>query len=120
VGLLANAESSDDVEAVNPELHDHAAVVIKRLKKTYKKSFGKKFAAVDGLNLTMYDGQITAFLGHNGAGMDKNQKGKIECRILMSSTWRYFGGREGQEGGVRLVRDIYSAFLQERQQQFLC
>eukprot|EP00026_Physarum_polycephalum_P000423 Phypoly_transcript_00424.p1 GENE.Phypoly_transcript_00424~~Phypoly_transcript_00424.p1 ORF type:complete len:1603 (+),score=299.16 Phypoly_transcript_00424:284-4810(+) len=68
MGLLANAESSDDVEAVSPELQDQAAVVIKKLRKTFKKGFGKKFAAVDGLNLNMYDGQITAFLGHNGAG----------------------------------------------------
>ena len=28
---------------------------------------GKKLA-VDGLNLNMYEGQITALLGHNGAG----------------------------------------------------
>lgn len=70
IGLLANAESSDDVEAVNPDLQDHASVVIKKLKKTFRKGFGKSFAAVDGLNLTMYDGQITAFLGHNGAGMN--------------------------------------------------
>lgn len=24
--------------------------------------------AVDGMNITFYEGQITAFLGHNGAG----------------------------------------------------
>ena len=61
-------EISDDVEAVNPELQDQAAVVIRKLRKTFKKGLGRKIAAVDGLNLTMYDGQITAFLGHNGAG----------------------------------------------------
>jgi ABC-type multidrug transport system ATPase subunit len=49
---------------------DKASVVIRNLRKEYSRGvFGKKFAAVDGLNLTMYDGQITAFLGHNGAGM---------------------------------------------------
>mmetsp|Transcript_38849 Transcript_38849/g.85269 ORF Transcript_38849/g.85269 Transcript_38849/m.85269 type:complete len:2010 (+) Transcript_38849:258-6287(+) len=31
------------------------------------KSFGQK-VAVDGLNLSMYSGQVTALLGHNGAG----------------------------------------------------
>ena len=32
-----------------------------------RKQFGKK-TAVDGLSLSMYSGQITALLGHNGAG----------------------------------------------------
>lgn len=68
-GLLANIEVSDDVEAVPVELQDKASVVIRNLRKEYARGiFSKKFAAVDGLNLTMYDGQITAFLGHNGAG----------------------------------------------------
>lgn len=31
------------------------------------KKFGEK-TAVNGTNLTMYNGQITALLGHNGAG----------------------------------------------------
>mmetsp|Transcript_3366 Transcript_3366/g.4864 ORF Transcript_3366/g.4864 Transcript_3366/m.4864 type:complete len:1961 (-) Transcript_3366:133-6015(-) len=35
--------------------------------KGLKKQFGEK-TAVDGLNLSMYNGQITALLGHNGAG----------------------------------------------------
>lgn len=30
-----------------------------------RKSFGKKHA-VDGLSFTMYNGQVTALLGHNG------------------------------------------------------
>lgn len=32
-----------------------------------KKKFGEKYA-VNGINLTMYNGQIFALLGHNGAG----------------------------------------------------
>eukprot|EP00521_Asterionellopsis_glacialis_P007753 CAMPEP_0195283366 /NCGR_PEP_ID=MMETSP0707-20130614/1928_1 /TAXON_ID=33640 /ORGANISM="Asterionellopsis glacialis, Strain CCMP134" /LENGTH=1953 /DNA_ID=CAMNT_0040342525 /DNA_START=72 /DNA_END=5933 /DNA_ORIENTATION=+ len=35
--------------------------------KGLRKQFGEK-TAVDGLNLSMYNGQITALLGHNGAG----------------------------------------------------
>lgn len=57
-----------DVEPVTPELQKKAGVVIQGLRKEFNKGFGKKFAAVDGLDLTMYEGQITAFLGHNGAG----------------------------------------------------
>ncbi|XP_053672343.1 phospholipid-transporting ATPase ABCA3-like [Anopheles nili] len=42
---------------------DRAGVRIVNLRKVY----GKK-VAVDGLNLNMFDGQITVLLGHNGAG----------------------------------------------------
>ncbi|CAB9505681.1 Retinal-specific ATP-binding cassette transporter [Seminavis robusta] len=35
--------------------------------KNLRKDFGEK-VAVDGLNLSIYNGQITALLGHNGAG----------------------------------------------------
>ena len=39
-------------------------VVVQNLRKVYED--GK--VAVDNLNLSFYEGQITAFLGHNGAG----------------------------------------------------
>eukprot|EP01038_Epipyxis_sp_PR26KG_P008312 gene8312-11246_t len=42
-------------------------VDIQNLYKEFNTATGKK-VAVDGLNLTMYSGQITALLGHNGAG----------------------------------------------------
>lgn len=38
------------------------------LTKVYKSSVGGAKLAVDKLDLTMYSGQITALLGHNGAG----------------------------------------------------
>lgn len=38
------------------------------LTKEYKNSTGGSKLAVDKLDLTMYTGQITALLGHNGAG----------------------------------------------------
>ena len=38
------------------------------LTKEYKNSTGGSKLAVDKLDLTMYSGQITALLGHNGAG----------------------------------------------------
>jgi len=33
-----------------------------------KKKFGNGLRAVDGVNIRMYEGQIFALLGHNGAG----------------------------------------------------
>lgn len=43
-------------------------MVMLGLTKVYKSSVGGSKLAVDKLDLTMYSGQITALLGHNGAG----------------------------------------------------
>jgi ABC-type multidrug transport system fused ATPase/permease subunit len=65
--------SSNDVpvEAVTPDLAaqvtNNRCVDIRGLYKVFNTNSGVK-VAVDGLNLTMYSGQITALLGHNGAG----------------------------------------------------
>lgn len=52
-----------DVEPVPNSLLGKGSVRIQGL----SKQFGKN-VAVDGLTISMYEGQITAFLGHNGAG----------------------------------------------------
>lgn len=67
-GLRSEVTVSDDVEAVSRDVQERATVVIKQLRKEFPLADGTKMAAVDGLDLTMYSGQITAFLGHNGAG----------------------------------------------------
>ena len=58
----------DNFEAVPENLKDlerkGECLKIRNLKKVYDN--GK--LAVDGLSLTMYEGQIFALLGHNGAG----------------------------------------------------
>lgn len=43
-------------------------VFIENLLKQYKKRGPASAPAVDHLNLTLYENQITALLGHNGAG----------------------------------------------------
>lgn len=55
--------------AMNPDFIERDPVGIKAgvQIRDLKKKFGKK-AAVDGISLSMYEGQITALLGHNGAG----------------------------------------------------
>lgn len=59
------------IEPVNESLllqiSQGTCVDIQNLYKEFHTSNGVK-TAVDGLNLTMYSGQITALLGHNGAG----------------------------------------------------
>ena len=63
------------IEAVTENLvrqvEENTCVNIIDLCKEFKSGKGKK-VAVDGLNLTMYSGQITALLGHNGAGKVRN------------------------------------------------
>jgi len=73
----ANVEASaqsDDECPVEPVTDNYAAQItnnqcvdIHGLKKVFMTNTGPK-VAVDGLNLTMFSGQITALLGHNGAG----------------------------------------------------
>jgi len=59
------------VEAVPEQLANQVenknCVEIKDLYKEFKTNTGTK-VAVDGLNLTLYNGQINVLLGHNGAG----------------------------------------------------
>lgn len=54
-------------ENLTRQLDEGTCVDIKDLYKVFNTTNGKK-VAVDGLNLTMYSGQVTALLGHNGAG----------------------------------------------------
>ncbi|XP_067014846.1 cholesterol transporter ABCA5 [Anabrus simplex] len=62
-------EFNQDVEPVAHEMKGKEAIKIVGLQKTFKKWYNShKVTAVDGVNLTIYEGQITAMLGHNGAG----------------------------------------------------
>jgi ABC-type polysaccharide/polyol phosphate transport system ATPase subunit len=56
-----------DIECV-ADVHLIPRVDISNLVKQYNKDDTEYPPAVDGLNLTMYESQITALLGHNGAG----------------------------------------------------
>ena len=59
------------IEPVPPHMADLAAVVTTRLRKVFKEGRGRskrETVAVHSLDLTFYEGQITALLGHNGAG----------------------------------------------------
>jgi len=71
---LAQKEESVDNPNVQPvsddlkrQLDTGDCVAIRELGKTFFSSMGTKVAVKD-LNLTFYNGQITALLGHNGAG----------------------------------------------------
>jgi ATP-binding cassette subfamily A (ABC1) protein 3 len=71
----AREGASDSIEVVAPSLLRQVAagecVALRNLRKTYTGADGQEVAAVKELSMTMYRGQITALLGHNGAGKDQ-------------------------------------------------
>ncbi|EGG19447.1 hypothetical protein DFA_00024 [Cavenderia fasciculata] len=62
-----NNYADQDVELIPVDLRNKVTVSIRGLKKDFNTGNGLR-TAVDGLNLEMYQDQIHAFLGHNGAG----------------------------------------------------
>lgn len=57
-----------DIEPVPREMRGREAIKIVDLVKTFSACRGNTVAAINGINLTIYEGQITAILGKNGAG----------------------------------------------------
>lgn len=57
-----------DIEPVPREMRGREAIKIVDLVKTFNSCRGKQVTAINGINLTIYEGQITAILGKNGAG----------------------------------------------------
>ncbi|XP_032768196.1 ATP-binding cassette sub-family A member 9 [Rattus rattus] len=58
---------NDSLEPVSPEFQGKEAIRIKNLRKEYAGKHGK-VEALRGLGFDIYEGQITALLGHSGAG----------------------------------------------------
>ena len=60
----------------------NVGVQVDNLKKVFKSLSGSTVKAVDGVSFKAYKGQITALLGHNGAGKSTTMNvltGKIIC-----------------------------------------
>ncbi|XP_054008555.1 cholesterol transporter ABCA5-like isoform X2 [Hylaeus anthracinus] len=66
--FIPGEETNRDIEPVVREMKGREAIRIVGLYKSYHKCRKPEIKAVDGINLTIYEGQITAILGHNGAG----------------------------------------------------
>lgn len=66
--FIPEEETNRDVEPVVREMKGREAIRIVDLYKSYQKCRRPEIKAVNGINLTIYEGQITAILGHNGAG----------------------------------------------------
>uniref|UniRef100_A0A182UJ49 ABC transporter domain-containing protein n=1 Tax=Anopheles melas TaxID=34690 RepID=A0A182UJ49_9DIPT len=61
-------DQARDVEPVSREMRGKEAIRIVDLYKSFHSCRKPAVNAVNGINLTIYEGQITAILGHNGAG----------------------------------------------------
>ncbi|KAJ8680638.1 hypothetical protein QAD02_016425, partial [Eretmocerus hayati] len=66
--FIPGEEANEDVEPVVREMKGREAIRIVDLYKSFNKCRSAEVKAVNGINLTIYEGQITAILGHNGAG----------------------------------------------------
>ncbi|GBP64676.1 ATP-binding cassette sub-family A member 5 [Eumeta japonica] len=62
------AAHNKDIEPVPRELQDKEAIRIVGLQKSFRHCRRAEIKAIDGIDLSIYEGQITAVLGHNGAG----------------------------------------------------
>ena len=60
-------QRTKDFFETEPEIGD-VGVQVDNLKKVFKSLSGSTVKAVDGVSFKAYKGQITALLGHNGAG----------------------------------------------------
>ena len=63
----ANVKTEPVPSDLKSLIAENRALSIKNLRKVYKTT-GDDRVAVDGLNLDLFEGQITVLLGHNGAG----------------------------------------------------
>ncbi|XP_026730464.1 ATP-binding cassette sub-family A member 5-like [Trichoplusia ni] len=63
-----DAAHNKDIEPVPRELQDKEAIRIVGLQKSFRQCRRPEMKAIDGIDLSIYEGQITAVLGHNGAG----------------------------------------------------
>ncbi|KIH57405.1 ABC transporter, ATP-binding protein [Ancylostoma duodenale] len=130
---LIGAEERDFVK-IEPEPDLKPTINVVNLSKTYGTSFFKKLfdcqfgklgekKAVDQLNLKMYHGQITALLGHNGAGKSTTFSMLTEFRGEVGGAYRQCSsGVTAPSSGTAYIDDydISTSLPQVRKQTGLC
>eukprot|EP00953_Heterococcus_sp_UTEX-ZZ885_P022237 12320-Heterococcus_DN1.PRE.12 len=78
-------------ELLQSQIGNKSCVSIRGLTKIYKSKTGTDVNAVNSINLDMYQGQITALLGHNGAGKT-SLLGMLTGMIPVTSGTAYISG----------------------------
>lgn len=102
--LTTEESESGDIEPVPSELKGREAIRIEDLHKTFKTCFQPGVKAVNGINLTIYEGQITAILGHNGAGKTTLFNILLGCTAPTSGTAYIYGYDIRNANDMQVVR----------------
>ncbi|XP_026281728.1 cholesterol transporter ABCA5 isoform X3 [Frankliniella occidentalis] len=102
--LTTEETESGDIEPVPPELKGREAIRIEDLHKTFNTCFKPGVKAVNGINLTIYEGQITAILGHNGAGKTTLFNILLGCTAPTSGTAYIYGYDIRNANDMQVVR----------------
>jgi ATP-binding cassette subfamily A (ABC1) protein 3 len=65
---LTDADIPEMYEKAGSDMEKSAGVKIRKIVKEYMLANNKKFTAVNGVSLDMFQGEVFSLLGHNGAG----------------------------------------------------
>ncbi|KAH6934215.1 hypothetical protein HPB50_021935 [Hyalomma asiaticum] len=112
---LAKPENAPcpDVEDRPAELLGREAIKVQGLRKVFKSWRKGQVVAVDGVSLTMHEGQIAALLGHNGAGKSTLLNMLVGTLKPTSGSARIYDLHTDKPEDVAQIRAMLGVCLQE-------
>ncbi|XP_064460515.1 cholesterol transporter ABCA5-like isoform X2 [Ornithodoros turicata] len=106
-------QGSPDVEDRPAELLGREAIKIRNLKKVFRSWRKEPVTAVDGITLSMHEGQIAALLGHNGAGKSTLINMLVGTLPATEGTAHIYELNTANHGDVMRIRSMLGVCLQE-------
>ncbi|XP_075746373.1 cholesterol transporter ABCA5-like isoform X6 [Rhipicephalus microplus] len=108
-----NSMPSPDVEDRPAELLGREAIKVQNLRKVFVSWRKEPVVAVDGVSLTMHEGQIAALLGHNGAGKSTLLNMLVGTLKPSSGSARIYDLHTDKPEDVAQIRSMLGVCLQE-------
>ncbi|KAH7957727.1 hypothetical protein HPB52_022524 [Rhipicephalus sanguineus] len=108
-----NNTPSPDVEDRPAELLGREAIKVQNLRKVFVSWRKEPVVAVDGVSLTMHEGQIAALLGHNGAGKSTLLNMLVGTLKPSSGSARIYDLHTDKPEDVAQIRSMLGVCLQE-------
>lgn len=102
-----------DVEDRPAELLGREAIKVQHLRKVFNSWRKEPVVAVDGVSLTMHEGQIAALLGHNGAGKSTLLNMLVGTLKPSSGSARIYDLSTDNPDDVAQIRGMLGVCLQE-------
>lgn len=102
-----------DVEDRPAELLGREAIKVQHLRKVFTSWRKEPVVAVDGVSLTMHEGQIAALLGHNGAGKSTLLNMLVGTLKPSSGSARIYDLHTDNPDDVAQIRGMLGVCLQE-------